>query len=230
MSLGLGTKSRVLLGPAILLIAAFLAAPILLTAILLAAIMLTPILLAPILLASIMLAGFVLTPVLLAVRLGALRLGLALVVRGKFIAAFARAILTAGSTPEVLAIIAFGTIAAVRVAAILLLLLFLSCRDDAVVMLGMLQIAFRDDAVARRRRITRKLQILFVDLEGAATNTNIGAIRVERLHAQRHVRATSAVIVVVIVIIVVITPARPFGVGTLSHPEYLLSLPVSATR
>jgi hypothetical protein len=69
-----------------------------------------------------------------------------------------------------------------------------------------------------------------VNLEGAAANTNIGAVRVERLHAQRHVRATSAIIVIIIVIIVVITPARPFGVGTLSHPDDLLSLPVSAIR
>jgi hypothetical protein len=69
-----------------------------------------------------------------------------------------------------------------------------------------------------------------VNLEGAAANTNIGAIRIERLHAQWHVRATSAVIIVVIIVIVVVSPARPFGVGTLSHPAYLLSLPVSATR
>jgi hypothetical protein len=69
-----------------------------------------------------------------------------------------------------------------------------------------------------------------VNLESAAANTNIGAVGVERLHAQRHVRATSAIIVIVIVIIVVVTPARPFGVGTLSHPANLLSLPVSAIR
>jgi hypothetical protein len=71
-----------------------------------------------------------------------------------------------------------------------------------------------------------------VNLESAAANPNIWAIGVECLHAQGHVRATTAivVIVVVIVVIVVISPARPFGVGTLSHPAFLLSLPVSAIR
>ena len=66
-------------------------------------------------------------------------------------------------------------------------------------------------------------------LIGAAADAYIRAVRIESLHAQRHVRATSA-IVVIIVIIVVVTPARPFGVGTLSHPADLLSLPVSAIR
>jgi hypothetical protein len=51
-----------------------------------------------------------------------------------------------------------------------------------------------------------------VDLERAAADAHVGAVRVERLHAQRQVWTAATTI------IVIVAPARPFGVGTLSHP------------
>ncbi|HTJ63546.1 MAG TPA: hypothetical protein VL899_07025 [Alphaproteobacteria bacterium] len=54
-----------------------------------------------------------------------------------------------------------------------------------------------------------------MNLKRSPPNANIGTVRVESLHAQRQIRTPPAVIAVVIIIVV--TPARPFGVGTLSH-------------
>jgi hypothetical protein len=69
------------------------------------------------------------------------------------------------------------------------------------------------------------LQIFLVHLKGAAADTDIRAVRIEGLHPQRHVWATP-----VIAIVAVIAPARPFGVGSLSHPANLMSLPIPAIR
>jgi hypothetical protein len=55
-----------------------------------------------------------------------------------------------------------------------------------------------------------------VNLKRAAADTNVGTIGIERLHAQRDIGAAAAT---TIIVIVVIAPARPFGVGTLSHPS-----------
>ncbi len=75
----------------------------------------------------------------------------------------------------ILAVEPLRTIAALGLAAILLLLL-LSGGDNAIVMLGVLEIILRDDAITRRRGVARQLQIFLMNLKRAAANANIGAV------------------------------------------------------
>ena len=68
----------------------------------------------------------------------------------------------------------------VLVLALLLLVeLFRHLVDGALVVLGVLQIAFRQNAVTRRRSVTRQRQVLFIDLVCIAANTHIRAVAVE---------------------------------------------------
>jgi hypothetical protein len=69
-----------------------------------------------------------------------------------------------------------------------------------------------------------------VNLKGAAADSDIGTIRIEGLHPQGHIGAATAIAVIAIAVVIIVTPARPFGVWTLSHPEYLMVLAVLAAR
>jgi hypothetical protein len=123
----------------ILLLATILASPLTLTAFIVATIVLATVILATILLTAILLAPVL--AVLAARRLFDLFIG------REFVPALA-AFLT-GLAAIVLAIKALGPEAPIRVAALLLRRLLLSRGDDAVVMLGMLQIALGDNPIAR---------------------------------------------------------------------------------
>lgn len=85
---------------------------------------------------------------------------------------------------------------------------------DAVIVLGVLQIAFRHDAVAIGVGVARELQIFLVDVRGRAADLHLGAGRVEG--AVRIVSAAAAAIVVVIVVIVVVVVVVRFDVVLLS--------------
>lgn len=54
--------------------------------------------------------------------------------------------------------------------------------EHALVMFGMLQIAFRQHAITGRRRVTRQRQVFFRDLEGIAANADIRTVAVKGLH------------------------------------------------
>jgi hypothetical protein len=203
-------------------LAAFILASFGLAAILLASFGLAAILLASFRLAAILLAAIL--PVIVATRL----LTLDLLVAREAVQLTAAFLAILGAA-EIRARIAVGAEAPVGIGALLLGLLLLRRSNDAVIMLGVLEIVLRYDPVARGRRITRELQVFFVNLESAAADTDVWTIRIERLHTQRYIGAAAA-IATIVGIIVVIPPARPFGVGTLSHPANLLSLPVSAIR
>ena len=56
-------------------------------------------------------------------------------------------------------------------------------QDDAIVVVGMLEVVFRHDAITGRRRIAAKRQILLVNLMGRAAQANTGAVAVESLVA-----------------------------------------------
>ena len=97
-------------------------------------------------------------PSLLTIVVAAWRLAFALLFGSElFAAAFAGSLFAALAAAVILAVIAFRAIAAVGIAPALLLLLLLSRRDNAVIVLRMLQIAFGNDPIARGRGITRKL-------------------------------------------------------------------------
>ena len=120
--------------------------------------LLTAVLAAPVILASIILAAFVLAsvlltaillPAILTITVAARRVALDLLVGRETVRAFATALFLGLAATIILAIVAaFGTGAPVRVAALLLRRLLLSRRDDAVIVLGMLQIALGNDPVA----------------------------------------------------------------------------------
>ena len=53
----------------------------------------------------------------------------------------------------------------------------LGAGDQAEIMLGVLEIAFRGDGVARGLRVPRQLEIFFGDLVGVAPDLHVGAVR-----------------------------------------------------
>lgn len=67
--------------------------------------------------------------------------------------------------------------------------------DDAIVMLGMLQVAFCSDPVAGSLRVTSKGQIFFVNLEGISADTNIRTVAIKSLVSQRDVALTTPTII-----------------------------------
>jgi hypothetical protein len=102
--------------------------------------------------------------------------------------------------------VAVGPRMPVAIAAGALLALVLGFRllvdhlNDAVVMLGMLQIVLGSNPITSRLRIPSQGEILLMHLEGIAANTDIRTIAVERLVPQRYVALTPATIVVVVVV------------------------------
>ena len=82
--------------------------------------------------------------------------------------------------------------------------------DDAIIMLGMLQVVFGRNPVAGCLRVTSKSQIFFVDLESISTNTNIRTIAIKSLVPQRNITLTTPTIIAA-------PAARTPGVWSLSH-------------
>lgn len=68
--------------------------------------------------------------------------------------------------------------------------------DEALIVLGVLQVAFRQDAVASGSGIARESDILFVDLIGRAADADIGAVAVERVDT----RIDAAILPIVVVV------------------------------
>ena len=62
---------------------------------------------------------------------------------------------------------------------LILLLLGRGHREDAVIMLGMLEIILCHDAIARRIRVARHLQIFLVNMGGGAANLDLRPARIE---------------------------------------------------
>jgi hypothetical protein len=88
--------------------------------------------------------------------------------------------------------------------------------NETLVMFGMLQIAFGQNAVTRRRGIPRQSHIFFVDLVSRAANAHIGTIAVERLNPW--INATPTVLAVVVMMpATAVTPAMPAAVSTATH-------------
>ena len=100
------------------------------------------------LLPAFLLVAAVILPPLLAIRVATRSLSFDLFIGGKLVPAFAGAFFTALAAAEILSGIALGAITPIRVVRILLLLLLLSRRDNAVIMLGMLEIALGDNPIA----------------------------------------------------------------------------------
>lgn len=84
------------------------------------------------------------------------------------------------------------------IAATLLYLLFAEGHDDAVVMLGMLQIAFREHRITRRLRIACKRDVLLRDMRGCTADLYVRAITLkatsQRILALAIASATTAVL------------------------------------
>jgi hypothetical protein len=174
LHLGLRAIGRILLLVAALTATAVLAAPIVPLAIELPSVLLATLVLAPILLTAAVLLASVLLAVIVAARLLALTLTLDLLV-GREAVQLAVAFL-AVLAAEILAVIAFRAETPVGIVRLLLGLLFLSSRDDAVVVLGVLQVILSHDPIARGRRVPRELEVFLVNLESAAADTNVGAV------------------------------------------------------
>jgi hypothetical protein len=82
--------------------------------------------------------------------------------------------------------------------------------DDPKIVFGVLEVAFRQDAVTALRSVAREIEIFLMHLIGIAPNSNLGAIAVKCMIAVRSAGAS---------VVVVITAATPptFVVWTLSH-------------
>ncbi|MDQ0436865.1 hypothetical protein QO014_001250 [Kaistia dalseonensis] len=76
--------------------------------------------------------------------------------------------------------------------------------DHAKIVLGMLQIAFRHHAVARRLRIARQRHVLLGDVKCGATNLDVRAIALEGTRQRIGTLAVPSAHTFVIVIIVII--------------------------
>lgn len=70
--------------------------------------------------------------------------------------------------------------------------------DEALVVLGVLQVAFRQDAVASGSCIACESHIFFIDLVSGAANAHIGAIAVEGLNTRIDASAAHLAIAVVV--------------------------------
>lgn len=80
---------------------------------------------------------------------------------------------------------------------------------DPVVVVGMLEIALRENAITGRGSVATKSQVLLVDLTRVAANSDVGPVAVEGLIAVRRVRTT-------------ITPsATTLLVWALSHAKHI---------
>jgi len=96
--------------------------------------------------------------------------------------------------------------------------------EHALVVFGVLQIAFSQNTVARALRITRQCQVFFSDLHGVAADADIGAIAVKSLYARIDAALVAAAIVVVMVVvltaavaIIIVTAAKTSSVLIMSH-------------
>lgn len=107
--------------------------------------------------------------------------------------------------------------------------LFIDLADDAVIMLRMLQVILCRDAVTGRMSITRQRLILFIDLEGIATDTDVRAAAVIVLMTQRHILtaiataiatiAAATTTIIAAAAIAAATTTTPL-IGSLSHSLY----------
>ncbi|MDX7952085.1 hypothetical protein P7D22_12970 [Lichenihabitans sp. Uapishka_5] len=87
------------------------------------------------------------------------------------------------------------------VAGLGLLLGLLGGRDDAEIMLGVLQVAFGGNGIAGRLGVTGELQIFFTDVLGGASDFDVGTIRLVGPRQRVGASALSTVVAVVIVVI-----------------------------
>jgi hypothetical protein len=71
-----------------------------------------------------------------------------------------------------------------RVLLLVLVEFFRHFIDETLVVLRMLQVAFCQNTVTGRRGIARERNVLFVNLEGRATNPHVRAVAVERLNTR----------------------------------------------
>lgn len=110
--------------------------------------------------------------------------------------------------------------------------------QHALVMLRMLQVAFRQDTVARALRVARQRQVFFGDLHGIAANAHIGAVAVECLHARVDAALPAIVVMMVLattvtaaiaVPVIIVTAAKTSSVLIMSHITHfaLIYRPVS---
>jgi len=141
------------------------------------------------------------------IRLLARRIGLLLVrllsERLRAIVAVFRAILIAWRELLVVAAAAFG--AGRLEVRVLLPELFLCGRDQAEIVLGMLEVIFRRDRIARGLRVARELKILLGDMVGRAADLHVGAVGL--IHPRQRVMI-AAVIIIIVVVVVIIAPAH----------------------
>ncbi|ODN68749.1 hypothetical protein A6302_03943 [Methylobrevis pamukkalensis] len=92
--------------------------------------------------------------------------------------------------------------------------------DDAVIVLGVLEIVLRHHAVAGRRGITRKLGILFRDMQGRSANLHVRTVGIEALGQRVHALA----------VVVRPAPRTLLAVLSLPHNDPLsLASPISTT-
>lgn len=62
---------------------------------------------------------------------------------------------------------------------VLLLLLRLGCRQDTIVMFGMLEVVFRRYTVARGVRVSGELQIFFINVRRGTADFHLRSVRIE---------------------------------------------------
>jgi len=120
---------------------------------------------------------------------------------------------------EILAVVLAVVAAAVAdrlVAARLLVLpeLFLSRRDQAKIMLGMLVVVLGRNGVSGGARVACELEIFFSNMRSRAADLDVGSVG---LVDPGHRVLAAPVIIVVIVIIIIVAVAHPLLVLTVSH-------------
>lgn len=94
--------------------------------------------------------------------------------------------------------------------------------QHALVMFGVLQVAFGQNTVARALCIARQRQVFFGDLHRVAADTDIGAVAVKSLDPGIDAAMAAAVVVMVVLtaavtVIIVVTAAKTSSVLIMSH-------------
>ncbi|CCB68116.1 membrane protein of unknown function [Hyphomicrobium sp. MC1] len=111
-----------------------------------------------------------------------------------------------------------------RVHAALLRHLLAIAQDDAIIMLGVLEIVLSEHRIARRQRIARQADVLLGDMRGRTANLHVGPRTLEAAH-QRILRFA-------VIIIVVVSSATATVLLTLPHglPFMLVGIAICARQ
>lgn len=132
---------------------------------------------------------------------------------------------------QAVAILLFRRVAAVMVMLVLLLLVtvlfFRQLVQQALVMFGMLQIAFRQHAIAPCLRVARQRQVFFGDLHGIAADADIGPVAVKGVYARVDPACAVMAVAAMAVIVTATKTSSVLIVSHMTHFAFVSCVPVS---